>query len=291
MGLRKLLRARHRAIASKREPPLHLQVLFPHLVTLSTDALARTLRGLHPSLAQVSVEMRTGVRGPGAGLLEQMAQVRWARHTVHVAFLSVPAPPEVLEQTIEPAHYEEELKEQAAAHTAHAILIYQGAEPDPLEQYLALAKIAAALVPLGAIVALNPSAFTSYPARDLVPRPGEELDQVLHTLPLLALFVGFVKVKVEGVEGLWIRTCGAPLLNMPDLALHTHDEDTGQRAFLMFKDIFAAMRSTQVRFSAGDRVEDNGMHWKFRKPRASEGFLHSSRMIVLEPEPPSGLLG
>jgi hypothetical protein len=222
--------------------------------------------------------------------MEQMAQVRWARHTVYVAFMSVPAPPDLLEQTLEPAHYEEELKEQAEAHTAHAILVYQGEEPEPLEQYLALAKIAVALVPLGAIVVLNPGAFTSYPARDLVPRPGEELDQVLRTLPLMALFVGFVTVKVEGVEGLWIRTCGAPLLDMPDLAMHAHDHDESQRIFLIFKDLFAAMRSTKVRFSAGDMVEDNGMHWKFRKPRANEGFLHSSRMIVLEPEPPSGRL-
>jgi hypothetical protein len=60
MGLRKLLRARHRALASKREQPLHLQVLFPRTVTLTADALARMLRELHPSLAQVRVELRTG---------------------------------------------------------------------------------------------------------------------------------------------------------------------------------------------------------------------------------------
>ena len=54
--------------------------------------------------------------------------------------------------------------------------------------------IAVALAPLGAIVVLNASAYTSYPAEQLPPRLGETLEEVLRTLPLMALFVGFVKL-------------------------------------------------------------------------------------------------
>jgi hypothetical protein len=71
---------------------------------------------------------------------------------------------------------------------------------------------------------------------------------------------------------------------MPDLALRARSADEGRTVLYMFNDIFAAMRSAKIRFSAGDMVEGDGQYWKFRKPRASEGFLDSPRMIVLEPD-------
>jgi hypothetical protein len=58
----------------------------------------------------------------------------------------------------------------------------------------------------------------------------------------------------------------------------------------MFNNLFQAMRSSQMRFSAGDKLDDGERVWRFRKPRASEGFLHSSRMLVMEPETPTGRL-
>lgn len=284
MRLRGLFSATRKAPAP-RQDPLHLQVLFPQPVWLTAGELTSRLRELHPSLAQAHAEMMTGASIPGSDKLAQMARVRWEKHTMHVAFFSEPMPPGMLEQTVDFALLDEALKARARAHTAHAILVYKGEEQDPLEQYRVLAKLVAALVPLGAIVAVNPNGFTSYPAHDLTARPGEDLDEMLRTLPLMALFVGFVRVQVEGVKGIWIRTCGAPLLNMPDLAMHTRDHEEGPRAFLIFKNIFAAMRDSGVRFSPGDMVDDGEVQWKFRKPHRKERFLHSARMLVLEPDP------
>jgi hypothetical protein len=284
MKLRGLFSAIRKTPAPQQDP-LHLQVLFPQPVWLTADALTSRLRELHPSLAQAHVEIMTGALVPGSDQLAQLARVRWEKHTVHVGFFETPMPPGMLEQTVDFALLDETLRARARAHTAHAVIVYKGEEKDPLEQYTVLAKIVAALVPLGAIVAVNPNGFTSYPAHDLTARPGEDLDEMLHTLPLMALFVGFVRVQVAGVKGIWIRTCGAPLLDMPDLAMHTRDYEEGPRAFLIFKNIFAAMRDSGVRFSPGDMVDDGEVQWKFRKPRGKEGFLHSSRMLVLERDP------
>jgi hypothetical protein len=284
MRLREIFSARRKAPAPRQEP-LHLQVLFPQPIWLGADELMGRLRESHPSLAEARAEIMTGALIPGSNRVAQLARVWWGKHTVHVGFFAEPMPPGMLEQTVDFALYDETLKARARAHTAHAVLVYKGEEKDPLQQYGVLAKIVAALVPLGAIVAVNPNGYTSYPAQDLTARPGEDLDEVLRTLPLMALFVGFARFTVKGYSGMWIRTSGAPLLDMPDLAMHARDHEEGPRAFLMFKNIFAAMRDSGVRFKEGDMVDDGEVQWKFRKPRTKERFLYSTRMIVLEPDP------
>ena len=284
MRLREIFSTRRKAQAP-RQAPLHLQVLFPRPVWLSADELMSRLWQLHPSLAQARAELMTGALIPGSNKLAQLARMWWGPHTVHIGFFEEPMPPGMLEQTVDFALLDDALKARARAHKGHAVLVYKGEEKDPLEQYRVLAKIVAALVPLGALVAVNPAGFTSYPAQDLAARPGEDLDEVLRTLPLMALFVGFQRFQVPGMKGVWIRTCGAPLLDMPDLAMHTRSYEESSHVFLIFKSIFAAMQDSGVKFKEGDMVDDGERQWKFRKPRSKERFLDSARMIVLEPDP------
>jgi hypothetical protein len=287
MGLREFFKVKRKASASRPEQHLHLQVLLSSEVLLSADMLMGLLRECHPCFAQVRAQVMTGRLGPREGLFGQLARVQWDRHAVKVAFLGVPVPTDMMEQIGTFALYAEDLRTRARGHTAHAILVYEGEEQDPLEQYRVLAKIAVALLPLGALAVVNPDACSAYPADLLRPRPGEELDEVLNTLPLMALFVGFVRATVEGRPGVWVRTCGAPLLGLPDLAMNVKDPRECARVYLIFKNIFEAMRSTGVRFGVGDLVQDEETHWKFRAPHRNEGFLDSPRMIVLEPTEPT----
>jgi hypothetical protein len=255
----------------------------------------RLLREHHPSLARVRVEVRTGslsmIMGQSVDTdIGQMARVQWGRHTVLMALFDTRIHVEPLERILEHTYQGEAMKKQAEAHTAYAALTYYGEEKDPLEQYLALAMIAAAMARLGASVVLNANAFTCYPAQKLLPDPGEDAATLLRTLPLTALCVGFLRFLVDDTAGVWMRTCGAPLMDLPDLAFHARSPDESATVFTLFNNLFQAMRSSQVRFSAGDSLDTGEMHWRFRKPRANEGFLHSSRMLVLEPETPSGRL-
>jgi hypothetical protein len=262
---------------------LNLQVLFPSLRFIAARELAGVLRELHPSLAKVEVEFRTGDLGHGLGI-GQTARVQWDRHRVLMAFIHSPVPAMAVEWVENLSDYDAVLKAQAKSHTAHATLAYRGQETDPLEQYLALTTIAAGLARLGAIVVTNASARSFCPAPPLLPRPGEDLLDVLGRLPLPLLFVGFHQFAVPNMPGLWMRTCGAPLMDMPDLALHAASLDESKTVFQMFDSIFKAMRGTQVRFKEGDMVQLEELNWRFRKPRSKEGFLESPRMIVLEPD-------
>jgi hypothetical protein len=298
MGLRKLLRAKLRAAAPQKKAqasPVGLQVLFPTPLGLEATPLVRLLRKQHPSLAQVRVEVRTGnlsmIMGQSVNTdLGQMARVQWGRHTVLLALFDTRIHAETLERTLEHTYQDEATRQQAEAHTAYAALSYHGEEKDPLEQYVALGMIAVAMARLGASVVLNAHAFNCYPAQKLLPLPGEDAETVLRTLPLAALFVGFLRLQVDGSAGIWMRTCAAPLMDLPDLASHARGPEESATVFLMFNNLFQAMRSSQVRFSAGDTLDDGESLWRFRKPRANEEFLHSSRMLVMEPEPSSGRL-
>jgi hypothetical protein len=262
---------------------LSLQLLFSGPTGLLAGALTHTLRELHPLLAQVRVEVATGALIPGSSEVCQMARIMWGRHTVQVTLVNTPLPSELMEQIVETAHYDGELKARVRAHASHAVLIYRGAEDDPLEQYLAMAMIAVGLTPLGALVVANANAYTSCPASLLVARPGENLDLWLRALPLPLLFVGLAKLKVEGAEGIWMRTCGAPLMGLPDLAWRARDHDEGLEVLNRFNGMLHTMRDAGVTLSEGDTVEDGSLNWTLRKPRANEGFLSSPWMLVMEP--------
>jgi hypothetical protein len=297
MGLRKLFRARLRAAAPKQAQPspIGLQVLFPTQMGLGAGPLIHLLQEQHPSLAQVRVEIRTGdlsgVMGPGLDTgFGQWVRAQWGRHTVLMAVLNKRIHPETLDWTVKTSYQDDVTKMKAQAHQAYAALSYHGEEKDPLEQYVALGMIAMAMARLGAVTVLNANASSCYPAQMLLPQPGEDADTVLRNLPLTALYVGFVRFTVENQPGVWIRTCGAPLMDLPDLAWHARGAEESADVYTLFNGLFRAMRSSQVRFHDGDTLENGDMLLRLRKPHKREGFLNSSWMIVLEPEGPAGRL-
>lgn len=262
---------------------MNLMLLFPNSPWIPARELAHVLAELHPSLAMVQIEGRTHDLGHGLGV-GQTARIQWGPHTVYMAVIQKPAPAESMRWAVDLSRYDAVLSTQVATHTAHATLAYKGEEKDPLEQYLALATIAAGLTRLGAVLVVNVGARSACPAQPLLPRPGEDLLDVLRRMPLPLLFVGYHQLEFQDTPGVWIRTCGAPLMDMPDLAVHVRGHDESKPIFNMFHDIFMAMRGANIRFKEGDMVQLEELNWRFRKPRSKERFLESPRMIVLEPD-------
>ncbi|WP_224248353.1 hypothetical protein [Hyalangium gracile] len=271
----------------RREQPLSLQLLFPSKLRLNVNALTETLRGLHPSLSQGRFELDAQA---SAAMGAEVGVALWARHRVQVVLFGVRMPTTVLEQCVAPAHYGTELKAQARAHTAHALLFYVGDEEEPLEQYVALALVAVALAREGAIVVLNEDAHTSFPTQPLLPDEGEDVVDLLRTMPLTALYVGFVKLQVPGAEGVWMRTYGAPRMGLPDLAWHARSDAEAHDTFELFSGLLEYLRVSGARFGQGHTAEWQRRHVRIRKPRWRErGFLDSpGELFVLEPAEPQG---
>lgn len=204
-----------------------------------------------------------------------IGMVGWGKHVVRCIGFNLPMPAAPVEACIAPAHYPQELKERARSHKAHVLLYYAGYERLPVEQYVALAATAGAMARLGAIVVLNESGHTSFPASALsgVDSEGDIMD-LLHTLPLAILYCGFVKHEVEGIPGVWMRTYGAPLLGLPDFAAHAAGHHEGQRYFDIFDNMFGYLLASGARLAAGHTMQiGNGEYLRLREPSEDEGFL------------------
>lgn len=260
---------------------LSLQVLFSTPFSLDTEKLAATLRGYHRELSKARCELdpQTVAQGTPFGL------VGWGKHVIRVVGFNVPMPPQVVETCVGPSHYGPELKQQARQAQSHVLLYYAGYEPDPVEQYVALAAVAGCLANQGGLVVLNESARTSLPIAVFQPGTDANMPEMLRHLPLLYLYAGFVKGEVPGIPGVWMRTFGCSLLNLPDLAMHVPSHDHGQTTFETFCSILDYLRTSGARIAPGhtSQVGDNE-YLRFREPRPDEqAYLFADgRLLVTE---------
>lgn len=258
---------------------LSLQVLFPEPCVLDSDRLVAAFRAYHSSMAKVRCEIDAALSRDG----KVFGLIGWGKHVVRCVGFDLPMPSEAVESCVAPSHYPQELKERARSHKAHVILYYAGYEPSPVEQYVALAATAGVMARLGAVLVLNESGHTSFPAAALsgVDSDGDIMD-LLRTLPLPILYCGFVKHEVEGILGVWMRTYGAPLLGLPDFAAHAAGHHEGQRYFDMFDSVYGYLRESGAQLAAGHTMQIGQEEYlRVRHPTNDEAFLESEEELLV----------
>lgn len=270
------------ANARLTDPPGFI-LLFSEVPKVDVDHLTAVYRDYHADLAGVSVEFaREGQQVLGL--------VGWGRHVVKVVVFEAPAPQEVVQTCVVPAHYDPATKQEAFRHAAHALLFYAGYDADPHEQHVALAAAAAGLTHFGGVVVMNERAQTSIPALALLPHAEDDGDTLrsLRSFPLPLLYAGFVKMEVDGEPGVWMRTCGCAAFQLPDLALRADGHDQGTATFNLLANLLRHLRESQATFSPGDTLHvGEGMYLRVREPAPDEWFLQSDgTMRVLERVPP-----
>jgi hypothetical protein len=259
--------------------PLSLQLLFPTAAALDPHQVVYALRAYHPSMSQARCEIDAGLSQEG----KVFGLAGWDNHVVRLVGFDVPMPPAAVEACVGPAHYPQKLKELARAHKSHLLLYYAGYESAPLEQYVALAITAGVLARLGAIVVLNESARTSFPAEVLSNSESNgDIVELLRTLPLPILYCGFAKYEVEGVGGVWMRTHGAPLLGLPDFAVRAAGHHEGQKYFDAFSSILTYLQKSGARMLPGHTMQiGEDQYLRVRAPGEAEKFLQGGDGEVL----------
>jgi hypothetical protein len=251
------------------ENPLGLQVLFRGPLELDSAGLTRSLRAYHPELARATCDIQPA----GDGDHGLIGVVGWEKHVVKLFGVSAPMPSESVELCVRPAHYKQELKQEALRHRAHVLLFYAGYEEAAYEQYVALAAVAGALAEHGAVTVLNEPARASFPAAGLARAGADDTMALLHGL-LLLLYCGFLKYEVQDVPGVWMRTHGCPLLGLPDLAYHAEGHYQGQQTFDTFQSVLGYVLNSGAELGAGHTMQvGEGTFLRLRLPTQDESFL------------------
>ncbi|HEV2836299.1 MAG TPA: DUF4261 domain-containing protein [Pyrinomonadaceae bacterium] len=260
------------------EEPLSLQVVFAEAKLPEAQRLLEALTSFHRSMRQARCEMDTDVAQGG----NMLGLIGWGKHVIRCVGLELPMPLQVVEACVAPSHYSAELKQRARSHKAHVLLYYVGYDPSPLEQYVALAATAAVMDQLGAIAVFNEAGNTSLPSAALADLVSDGDLENLRTLPIPLLYCGFVKHEVEGVPGVWMRTYGAPLLGLPELAAHATGHHEGQRYFAIFDNTLSYLIESGAHLAAGHTMQiETDEYLRFREPRADEAFLESEGALLV----------
>lgn len=265
----------------KTQNRLGLQVLFKEKFTPDAGCLTEAMQSYHISMKRARFEIDPGLleRGTVFGL------AGWGKHVVQLVGFDGPMPADAVERCLAPSHYGQELKAQIRQHASHLLLYYAGNDSSPYEQYLAMAAIGGVLSQFGAIAMLNESARTSFPAEALSGgEPEGDIMEQLREFPLLMLFCGFVKYDVAAVDGVWMRTYGAPLLGLTDFAAHADGHHEGQRYFDMFESILRYMADSHAQLAPGHTMQVGDEEFiRFRAPKKSEAFLGGDNgLLVVE---------
>jgi hypothetical protein len=263
----------------KAEDAPALQVLFADSVQLDPVAVSKAMRAYHPSMAKARCEVAADLHQGG----KIFGLAGWGEHVIQLVGFDLAMPKDSVEECIGPSHYPQPLKERARAHQGHLLLWYRGREKVVVEQFVALAAFAGVLARFGAIVVLNESAHTSFPAAALSGKDvkGDTL-QLLRTLPLPVLFCGFVKYNVPDDTRVWMRTYGAHVLKLPDFAVYTQGHHEGQHYFDMFNNIMRYLLNTGRRLAAGHTMQvGEDAFLRCRAPRKDESWLESKGEILV----------
>lgn len=254
---------------------LSLHVVFPSDLRLDVVSLERSLRAYSRETKSGVCQGTTPEQGSFAAL------IGWGTHVIRMVGFNVPMPSRVLEKCVAPAHYDDRRKADIRAHKAHVVLYYTGQHQSRLEQYVALAAIAGVLAEHGALAVLNDRAWTSLPA-EVLAKPDTGDLELLRTMPLPMLFVGMVKVEVEGSPGVWMRTYGADALGLTDFAHLARDHRQGESTFGVFNKLLTYQLKSGARFADGQTAQIGAnMLLGFRAPERHEYFLQGGNELLV----------
>lgn len=212
--------------------------------------------------------------------------ISWGDHKVMLVGFNAPMPKEAWEMPIQAGNYDQDVKKAARAHQSHLLLYYTGASPDAFDAYVALATVACAVAEFGGVAFINPNGETSMPSLPASSFDGGVVADTWRSLPPLTLFAGFVKYDTGG-DGVWMRTHGAHLMGLPDLAMLQPGHQFGERTFEMFNDILHYVRTSGAKLRVGETMQlgaDATDMMRFRAPKRNESWLESKGpILVIEP--------
>ncbi|WP_437881290.1 DUF4261 domain-containing protein [Pseudomonas sp. LRF_L74] len=101
-------------------------------------------------------------------------------------------------------------------------------------------------------------------------------------MPLTALYCGFVKYDVEGLDGTWMRTYGAAVFGLPDFAALAQGHHEGERYSELFDNVLSYLRESGARMVAGHTMQvGEASYMRLREPLPHEYFLDGPDQVLV----------
>jgi hypothetical protein len=253
-----------------------LMLLCQGALPLPGEGWQTLIRAYHPELAEATVRThRLEAQG------SPVALIRWGDHVVEAVGFDAPMPADALDPCLQLSHYDQARKERARRHRSHWLL-WETSHADPLERCVAVAAVCGALAGEGAIAVVNEVAQTTLPVDVLAKTDEDDMLELLRSLPLPLLYVGFAKYTVEGEEGVWMRTWAAHTLGLPDLALLATGHERGQDTMDLFENVLRYAYNSGSQLGAGHTMQvGEDTFARLRSPRADEPFLESAGTMLV----------
>ena len=256
-----------------------LQLLLAQPLSSDISELQTQIRAHDAALKAATV---TGIAADDSGDSAMfVGEVAWGAHRVHLIAMPFPMPDEVVEKCVQPAPYGQDDKTRIRAQNAHVLLNYKGQSANVTEQFVAVAVVAGALCGDGGLAILNEGGRTSLPAT-ILSDDSMKPSQFWRSLPPLYLFAGFVKYEMENSSGVWMRTHGLEIFDLPNLATLTKGHHQGQKVFDIFNNVVAYMMEQGPVLAAGHTMQiAETQYMKLRDLSAEEAVLDDGAPVLV----------
>lgn len=213
---------------------------------------------------------------------KKQRRIAWNQHIIELNHCAKCVHKEILDICVEPAAYASEEKVLAYQHQEYVELRYVGYETNALKQYIALTCVAAALGELKATTIINERAHTSLPISYFLRIIPPLRLEYIYSLPVLALYCGFIKYHIPGNYGTWLRTYGASRIELPDLAVQIDPLKQIPFYYNLFSMLYCYIWDTGAQLNVGDNIELNdNQHIYLRSAKPDEFFLENDGLLLV----------
>ena len=207
--------------------------------------------------------------------------ITFGLHQIQIAGLSNPLPLEIINQTVQPSHWQPQIKAAIRQHQSHISLIYTGKSLDPAEKMTALYQAAHAFENENLLGVVNESAWTAHPRADFL--SPEKIQQYQQEIPFI-LWVGYVKFFIDR-DHFWLVTKGHHIFDVPDFAYFIQPGESTDNVTALFINVFYYLYEGDAVVTAGDTLSigETGEHMRFSEvTEYPEILLGPSGTLVIE---------
>jgi len=251
-----------------------LTLPFLRLPEIKTQRIVNIIKGLEPISGEVQVTDESTEN-------QIFITVQFEKHQISILGFPTPIPQSVYDKNVQQSLWNQDFKQYVSENKAHVLLTYLGSDSDTNEQYLALYKVARALLDEQLLGVINEAAWTAHPIRFLQEVIHPKMINVCRESPPLMFWTGLIMVAEE--QATWFISKGFHVYKQPDLAIYAEDAHPHEIQQLFFDIYDYAFREKLTLKEGMVMAFDEQTAWELVEPPNEAYFNSPSGVLALIP--------